>query len=581
MGYCDHCDDECPTVEDEDTKSICCGNCGKILSQDRFTNEAEFIKDSSGQSRRSGNMTRSIEGGISISRERTEAKGEYEISQIVDGLHVSGREDIIRTALNFYKLALDNDFTQGRRTAHIAAACLYIACRRSEKPYLLIDFSDYLKISVYVLGAVFLQLCQKLLLGEHPIVQKLVDPSLFIHRFTERLLGKRHNAVSDTALRIVASMKRDWMQTGRKPSGICGAALYIAALSHGYNYTKADIAAVVHVCEATLFKRLIEFENTDSGTLTIEDFLAKADEEPVSKCSAKSGEVLCEHKDKSAEHFSHGLCEECYDNFTELSGGLEGGADPPSFQRSEKQTLDAAKRANDAAVVEATLSELHSSDVEDNIMGPGKNRGGKYSTTTSSQIANDFVASKDPEEEGENDQGDSDPENLSDIDDAEVDGYLNNEEETQNKKIIWEEMNKEYLEEQTAKEALAAELAAHGVFVGGEKQKKRRRTEDKNSTPAETPAEATCNMLKRKGLGSKINVEAVGALYNTEDEDDKANGKDDMHFDAGYGQDIGDGETFDASYNDYDADYDDNYNNDGYVDDGGGGAYDDYDDADY
>jgi hypothetical protein len=27
-----------------------------------------------------------------------------------------------------------------------------------------------------------------------------------------------------------------------------------------------------------------------------------------------------------------------------------------------------------------------------------------------------------------------------------VDGYLNNEEETQNKKIIWEEMNKEYLE---------------------------------------------------------------------------------------------------------------------------------------
>jgi hypothetical protein len=27
-----------------------------------------------------------------------------------------------------------------------------------------------------------------------------------------------------------------------------------------------------------------------------------------------------------------------------------------------------------------------------------------------------------------------------------VDGYLHNEEETQNKKIIWEEMNKEYLE---------------------------------------------------------------------------------------------------------------------------------------
>jgi hypothetical protein len=28
------------------------------------------------------------------------------------------------------------------------------------------------------------------------------------------LLGGRDNAVSDTALRIIASMKRDWMQAG-------------------------------------------------------------------------------------------------------------------------------------------------------------------------------------------------------------------------------------------------------------------------------------------------------------------------------------------------------------------------------
>ncbi|XP_035823524.1 transcription factor IIIB 90 kDa subunit, partial [Zea mays] len=141
--------------------------------------------------------------------------------------------------------------------------------RQSKKAYLLIDFSDHLQISVYVLGAVFLQLCQVLQLAEHPVVQKLVDPSLFIHRFTKLLLGRRNNDVSDTALCIVASMKRDWMQTGRKPSGLCGAALYIAALSHGCNYTKADIVSVVHVCEATLTKRLIEFENTDSGSLTL------------------------------------------------------------------------------------------------------------------------------------------------------------------------------------------------------------------------------------------------------------------------------------------------------------------------
>ncbi|XP_008649945.1 transcription factor IIIB 60 kDa subunit [Zea mays] len=394
---------------------------------------------------------------------------------------------------------------------------------QSKKAYLLIDFSDHLQISVYVLGAVFLQLCQVLQLAEHPVVQKLVDPSLFIHRFTKLLLGlgRRNNDVSDTALRIVASMKRDWMQTRRKPSGLCGAALYIAALSHGCNYTKADIVSVVHVCEATLTKRLIEFENTDSGSLTIEEFLATADEsneEPVSKHSPKSGEIICKHKDKGFEHFAHGLCEKCYNKFTKLSGGLEGGSVPPAFQRAEKKRLEAAKRAEEAAAakeaaLEESLCDTQNSEVE-SAMTPRKGLSGDKSSKMGSEgLINDSMPPKDPEEGGENCEGNADPESLSDIDDAEVDGYLHNEEETQYKKIIWEEMNKEYLEEQADKEALAAELAARGIDPEAGKKKRKRNEGTKSSTPAETPAEATCNMLKRKGLGSKINVGAVDELY--------------------------------------------------------------------
>jgi transcription initiation factor TFIIIB Brf1 subunit/transcription initiation factor TFIIB len=61
-----------------------------------------------------------------------------------------------------------------------------------------------------------------------------VDPSLYLHRFANRLgVSDKFHAVTNTALRLVASMKRDWMQTGRRPSGICGAALFIAAHIHG------------------------------------------------------------------------------------------------------------------------------------------------------------------------------------------------------------------------------------------------------------------------------------------------------------------------------------------------------------
>jgi transcription factor IIIB subunit 2 len=32
-------------------------------------------------------------------------------------------------------------------------------------------------------------------------------------------------------------------QTGRKPGGICGAALYMAALAHGFTCSKSDIVS--------------------------------------------------------------------------------------------------------------------------------------------------------------------------------------------------------------------------------------------------------------------------------------------------------------------------------------------------
>ena len=46
-----------------------------------------------------------------------------------------------------------------------------------------------------------------------------------------------------SALRLVQRMKRDWIQTGRRPSGICGAALLIAARVHGFRRTQREVRA--------------------------------------------------------------------------------------------------------------------------------------------------------------------------------------------------------------------------------------------------------------------------------------------------------------------------------------------------
>ncbi|XP_059646463.1 uncharacterized protein LOC132293139 isoform X2 [Cornus florida] len=474
------------------------------------------------------------------------------MSRMADALGIQGGDSIVRPAFAFYTIAVERNFTRGRRKEQVEAACLYISCRENKRPYLLIEFSDHLRINVYVLGAVFLQLCKLLSLEEHPIVQKPVDPSLFIHKFTARLLGEDNKAVSKTALHIIASMKRDWMQTGRKPSGLCGAAIYIAALSYGLTCSKSDIVRIVHICEATLTKRLIEFENTDSGSLTIEEFHMKAKELERERNTANlpniglkvsvTNELLCEHKGSGRPPFAAGLCKSCYDEFIELSGGLEGGSEPPAFQRAEQERMSKGSTeedTNDSNLVPIPCHFEKRSDISEVISGNLQFSEPESIGTTAEKAAIGNGADNNLHgADGTSGMVFEESESLSDIDDAEVDGYLHNEEEKRYKKIIWEEMNREYLEEQAAKEAAAAaakeafqsssyscpedmqaaqELAAAAAAAVAKSRKERqqkRAAEARNAVPAQTAAEATREMLTKKRLSSKINYDVLEKLFD-------------------------------------------------------------------
>ncbi|KAI5073301.1 hypothetical protein GOP47_0011314 [Adiantum capillus-veneris] len=643
MVWCSYCAKDQVAEADDINGFTCCTGCGRVLDDNVYSSDPTFTKGADGQSSVQGNFVRDRQYGTynvggeghqyaTDSHERTLERGRDEIRDISDFLAMSSREDAVNAAHRLYIIAVERNFTRGRRTIQVAAACLYIICRQEQKPFLLIDFSDCLQTNVYVLGAVFLQLCRLLSLEQHPIIQKPVDPSLFIHRFTDRLLrrssveGKR-NIVAQTALRLVASMKRDWMQTGRRPSGICGAALFISAHIHGFECTKTDVVSVVHICEGTLTKRLIEFENTESGSLTAEEFESRAEEfqslsqTPRLVCSKEiDREVLCEHKAQGAAHYAVGLCKTCYDEFIRVSGGMEGGAAPPAFQASERKREAEKKKlqeqqlllsASDASKLKAKLGETQSRKLPDDkpramrgqIPDVARVKAAKntrlqkavdHTTTTgpsisesASQISEiiDGHRSQDPPDKSDSSDLEGklgkasemvlscieeseaeaertkdgnptetfvnhfmtppeldDPDNedtLSDIDDDEVDGYLHNQEEIRLKTIIWTEMNKEYLEEQQAKQdALAASQAAHAAALAAgdsdsasaielaaaaaaavaelRKDRKRKRDEAKSKGPAESATEATRQMLQSKKLSSKVNYSALEKLFDGE-----------------------------------------------------------------
>ncbi|CAH0519322.1 unnamed protein product [Peronospora belbahrii] len=251
-----------------------CVSCGTILEENNIVSSIEFQESSGGAhsvvgqfvsataSKSYGNIGTSGRNYGVESRANTLANGKKKIRQIAGMLRLG--DHYVDSAFRLFALALQRNFTHGRKTQTVIAACIYIVCRRERSPHLLIDFSDKLQINVYVLGGVFLKFCKLL-----QIHLPLIDPSLYIHRFASQLnfAGKTHS-IATTALRLVATMKRDWIETGRRPSGICGAALLIAARSQSITCSLHDVMDVVNIGERTLKQRLYEFSLTPTAQLT-------------------------------------------------------------------------------------------------------------------------------------------------------------------------------------------------------------------------------------------------------------------------------------------------------------------------
>lgn len=102
-----------------------------------------------------------------------------------------------------------------------------------------------------------------------------VLPEDLIYRFATKLeFGQDTTKVAESAVRLVQRMSLDWMVMGRRPSGICGACLILAARMHNFRRTVKEVVYIVKVTTATIQKRLEEFKVTASSDLTVEEFLS-------------------------------------------------------------------------------------------------------------------------------------------------------------------------------------------------------------------------------------------------------------------------------------------------------------------
>ena len=153
---------------------------------------------------------------------------------------------------------------------------------------MLIDFSDVLSVSrlslarlsieviltpdqvnVFKLGATYKALLKECTIeGVEPML-----PEHLVYRFATKLeFGSMTERVAQDAVRLVQRMDRDWMTTGRRPSGVCGACLILAARMNNFRRTVREVVYIAKVTEITITKRLDEFKATASSGLTVDQF---------------------------------------------------------------------------------------------------------------------------------------------------------------------------------------------------------------------------------------------------------------------------------------------------------------------
>ncbi|XP_056400903.1 transcription factor IIIB 90 kDa subunit isoform X2 [Hyla sarda] len=341
--------------------------------------------------------------------------------------------------------------------------------------------------------------------------------------------GDKNHEVSMTALRLVQRMKRDWMHTGRRPSGLCGAALLVASRMHDFRRTIKEVIRVVKVCESTLRKRLTEFEDTPTSQLTIDEFmkidlekecdppsfvagqrkirLQQLEQELAKKLDDVEGEITSyqdeiENELESSRPKNKGM----YTSFgrDDDSSSMLGEDD-----RADEELEAAANHLNKDFYHE--LAEKTKVPQYEPIKPiPIETLLGPLPTAASLGITDSIkecIETKDQEKSGDNaEDGELD---LNGIDDNEIDRYILNEKEAEIKKELWMRENADYLREQKEKEERIAKEKEMGTY---KEQKPKKSSKRRAPIQASTAGEAIEKMLEQKKISSKINYDVLRDL---------------------------------------------------------------------
>ncbi len=169
------------------------------------------------------------------------------------------QQNLREGAAKIYRDAVNAHLIRGRSIEGVAAASLYAACRMYKVPRTLNEIAEVARVEKKEISRSFRFISTELELSLNP-----TKPMDFLTRFISELdLSAECQKIAKQVIRMAEDRG---LTSGRGPTGVCAAAIYVSSIITNERRTQRSIARVSCVTEVTVRNRFSELvENLNLG----------------------------------------------------------------------------------------------------------------------------------------------------------------------------------------------------------------------------------------------------------------------------------------------------------------------------
>ncbi len=188
---------------------------------------------------------------ISSSMQRNLSIALTELRRVASYLNIP--EQLIEASALLYRKTVKKGLIRGRLIEAVVAAVLYTICRTYNVPRTLNEMAEASGLTKKEIGRTY-----RFLVRELKLDVPLTNPIHYIPRFSSEL--NLSGEVQEEARKILEDAIKRGLISGRGPTGVAAAAVYISGLRLGERRTQKEVANVAGVTEVTIRNRYRELK---------------------------------------------------------------------------------------------------------------------------------------------------------------------------------------------------------------------------------------------------------------------------------------------------------------------------------